>query len=204
MFGKKKMDRSSLKALRGATWQSVLMGLIFVACGVLLLTNPEGFIRSIFYIMGALFIVTGIIQIVLYLLSGVEKSLQQRRVFTGAVLIIIGIFLNVGYRLILSVIPFVLGLVILFNGVMKLQTAMDAMKMKSPKYGLLLGVAILTVMLGIFISFNPFKTAKTVLRVIGACMIFSGVTDLFNVLYVSRGLRNYLKDMEALTQDPKD
>lgn len=203
MFGNKK-NSEILKELRGATWQSVLIGILFVLFGVTLLLNPEGLTRAVCYTVGIIFMAAGIVQLIIYFMSNVEKNMQSNRFIVGIILIAIGIFFIAGYRLIMSIIPFVMGILILFNGVMKLQTALDAMKMKANRWGFLLVIAIITIILGLFVAFNPFKAAKTVLRLVGACMIFSGVTDLVNVIYISRGLKNYIKDMEALVQDPKD
>ena len=97
-----------------------------------------------------------------------------------------------------------MGGFIFVNGIIKLQTAMNVMKLKGNKGGMLVLIAILTILLGIAILIMANTITNLILRIVGAAMIFTGVTEMVNMFYMSRGLKNYLEDMEALVQDPKD
>ncbi len=206
MFGKKKRESEiqSLNQLKGFTWQSVLMGILFVLIGVVLVFNPEGVARTICFTIGAIIAAVGVINIILYFATDFKNNIQQNKLVIGILLSVLGLFFIVGYRIIMSVIPFVMGILIIFNGIVKLQTALNLVKIKAGSWGLSLAIAIITILLGVGIVLNSFGAAKTILRVIGFCLIFSGITDIINVVYLGKKTRNYFKDMEALNQDLKD
>ena len=58
--------------------------------------------------------------------------------------------------------------------------------------------------LGILLLSDVIGAAKLMIRVVGACMIYSGVTDLANIVYMSKKMSDYIKDMQALEQDGED
>lgn len=206
MFGKKKQNEEldELKQLKGLKWQSILMGLLFVLVGMVLILNPESVARTICFTVGSIIMIVGIIDIIVYFLTDFKNNMQQNKLVLGILLLVVGIFFIAGYKIIVSIIPLVMGILILFNGVMKLQTALNAAKMKSNGWGYLLGIAIVVIILGAVIIFNPFGTAAMVLRVAGVCLVFSGVMDIINMVYMSRKMSDYIKDMEALNQDIDD
>lgn len=203
-MSKKKKQSEALKELKGVTWQSVVVGILFVLLGVVLLINPEEVTRRIFYTIGTLIVVFGLIQLLMYFLSNVERSLKRNRFIIGILMIIAGVFFIFGYKIIKNAVPYIMGVFILANGIMKMQTAMNAMKIKGNRWGLLVLIAALTILLGIAILILANGITNFVLRIVGASMIFSGVTDIINMIYMSRGLKNYIEDMEALVQDSKD
>ena len=203
-MSKKKKQSEALKELKGVTWQSGVVGILFVLLGVVLLINPEEVTRRIFYTIGTLIVVFGLIQLLMYFLSNVERSLKRNRFIIGILMIITGTFFILGYKIIKNAVPYIMGVFILTNGIMKMQTAMNAMKIKGNRWGMLVIIAVLTILLGIAILILANGITNFVLRIVGASMIFSGVTDIINMIYMSRGLKNYIEDMEALVQDSKD
>ena len=203
-MSKKKKQSEAIKQLKGATWQSVVTGILFILLGVVLLINPEKVTRTIFHTIGTLLIVFGLIQLLMYFLSNVERRLKKNRFIIGSCIIIAGMFFIFGYSLIKNIVPYIMGGFIFVNGIIKLQTAMNVMKLKGNKGGMLVLIAILTILLGIAILIMANKITNLILRIVGAAMIFTGVTEMVNMFYMSRGLKNYLEDMEALVQDPKD
>ena len=203
-MSKKKKQSEAIKQLKGATWQSVVTGILFILLGVVLLINPEKVTRTIFHTIGTLLIVFGLIQLLMYFLSHVERRLKKNRFIIGSCIIIAGMFFIFGYSLIKNIVPYIMGGFIFVNGIIKLQTAMNVMKLKGNKGGMLVLIAILTILLGIAILIMANKITNLILRIVGAAMIFTGVTEMVNMFYMSRGLKNYLEDMEALVQDPKD
>ncbi|MBQ3664582.1 MAG: DUF308 domain-containing protein [Lachnospiraceae bacterium] len=203
-MSKKKKQSEAIKQLKGATWQSVVTGILFILLGVVLLINPEKVTRTIFHTIGTLLIVFGLIQLLMYFLSNVERRLKKNRFIIGSCIIIAGMFFIFGYSLIKNIVPYIMGGFIFVNGIIKLQTAMNVMKLKGNKGGMLVLIAILTILLGIAILIMANTITNLILRIVGAAMIFTGVTEMVNMFYMSRGLKNYLEDMEALVQDPKD
>ena len=89
--------------------------------------------------------------------------------------------------------PFILGLYLIFDGVVKLQAALDIKKEGYQKWGILLLLAVLMIALGVVILLNPFHSAQVLTAFIGACMLVDGVINLWNAVVVWQHLRTLKK-----------
>ena len=205
MFGKKKMEEAdSMKALKGATLQNVLMGLLFVLLGVFLVLNPKGVARTICFSIGSVVLLIGVANLVIYFVSDVKHNLPKNKFIIGVILVILGLFFIIGYRAIMEIMSRIMGVMIIFNGVMKLQSALDAMKMKTKGWAVLLLISVVTLLIGAAFLIFSFGSAKLVLRIVGLLLIAIGVSDLVSVLYIRKRLGEYLQDRDALIQDAKE
>ena len=205
MFGKKKMEEAdSMKALKGATLQNVLMGLLFVLLGVFLVLNPKGVARTICFSIGSVVLLIGVANLVIYFVSDVKHNLPKNKFIIGVILVILGLFFIIGYRAIMEIMSRIMGVMIIFNGVMKLQSALDAMKMKAKGWAVLLLISVVTLLIGAAFLIFSFGSAKLVLRIVGLLLIAIGVSDLVSVLYIRKRLGEYLQDRDALIQDAKE
>ena len=96
-----------------------------------------------------------------------------------------------------SILPFILGLYLIFDGVVKLQAAIDIKKEGYQKWGILLLLAVLMIALGVVILLNPFQSAQALITFIGICMLLDGVINLWNAFVVWQHLRVLKKAASA-------
>lgn len=113
----------------------------------------------------------------------------------GIFLMIVGLLIYYKAEVVVSIIPIILGVVILFSGFSKLQQAVDLARMKARRWTTVLATACLNLILGGVIIFNPFSTAMTLLRFVGIGLLYSGISDIVSTLYISRETKNY-RDFE--------
>ena len=81
--------------------------------------------------------------------------------------------------------------------VFKIQTAMDARHYQLSGWGLLLFSAIVYLLFGIFLTFNPAKGGSLFVQVMGISLIFAGIENIIFTFYTSKRLkdiRNRLHD----------
>lgn len=193
-----------MRELKDMKWESIFTEILVILLGIILLLNPGTTAKTICYIVGMIIMAVGIIKIMAYFVTNLQDNLQKNNFATGAVFVIIGILFVVKVNLIVSIVPFVMGIFVILSGLGKLQTVFNLKRMKSDGWLGLLIVAVINIGLGILLFSDLIGAAKLMIRVIGACMIFSGVTDLINIVYLSKKINNYLKDMQALEQEDDD
>lgn len=58
----------------------------------------------------------------------------------------------------------------------------------------MLVLSLIGLVFGVLMLINPFKVAATVMILIGAGLVYSGVTDLVAILFISQQIR---RDMNA-------
>ena len=143
--------------------------------------------RSIVHILALLAVVVGVVSLVTYFKD--KYSVGNGGVIKGIVYFVIAAFLYFGAGFIISIVPFILGLLIVISGIVKLQEALDMMKYRADGSVTVLVIAILSLVFGILILINPFGTAELLFRIIGIALIYNGVSDLLTVFYFSRKTR---------------
>src|SRR5699024_3904568 len=87
---------------------------------------------------------------------------------------------------VLSVLPLVLGSLLLADGVGKLPLAIAGLRDQVPGMIPLMLSSLLPIVLGAVIVVNPFITVRIVVMVFGASLIADGVSDLAAVLLEKR------------------
>ena len=98
---------------------------------------------------------------------------------------------------ILSITWVLVGIYEIVESVFKIQTAMDARHYQLSGWGLLLFSAIVYLLFGIFLTFNPAKGGSLFVQVMGISLIFAGIENIIFTFYTSKRLkdiRNRLHD----------
>jgi uncharacterized membrane protein HdeD (DUF308 family) len=85
-----------------------------------------------------------------------------------------------------SFIPLVVGMMLIIGSINKFQTAYDLKKLDSGASVKVLILAILTIVFGIILVFNPFASVTLFIRIIGALLIFDGLSNLYSIYSYSK------------------
>ena len=93
---------------------------------------------------------------------------------------------------VISIIPIILGIVILLSGIVKFQQAIDLARMKVSRWSTVLATALLNVILGAVVILNPFSTVTTLLQLVGIGLIYSGLYDIIATIYVSHQMKDHI------------
>lgn len=171
------------KIRRDVVWSSIA----YLILGLLLLLRPGMALVTIVNIFAIIVAVMGVIELVAYFKD--KYSAGNAGVVKGIVYLLIAAFLYFGAGFIISIVPFIFGVLVVISGIVKLKEALDMMKYKADGSTAMLVFAILSLVLGLVIIVNPFSTAALLFRIIGIALIYSGVSDLLTVFYFSRKTR---------------
>ena len=169
-----------------------LSALCYIALGIALIVWPAASINVFCYVLGGDTAAYGLWQIYRFI-SHREERYATLTLLVGIVALALGICFFVKPELFASILPFILGLYLIFDGVVKLQAALDIKKEGYQKWGILLLLAVLMIALGVVILLNPFHSAQVLTAFIGACMLVDGVINLWNAVVVWQHLRTLKK-----------
>ena len=169
-----------------------------LAIGLLLVIYPDFTGKAICWLIAASLIAKGAGSI---LSRYRNKSLPQPVVFElmgGISTIFMGLFVALRSEMLISIIPFVVGLFLLISGVTSLQKAFEMKRMNYTKWNHGLIFTLIKVGLALVIVMNPFGTAMTLTRFIGACLVYDGATGLVTVFESVKAKTDYEKAQENL------
>ena len=101
----------------------------------------------------------------------------------GIVLVLLGIWICAQPRIVLSIIPVVVGIIVLIHGLMDIQYTLDIKKAGSEKWWIALIAAVLTLIVGLLLVLNPFTVYEITMVLVGVAMLYDGGSDLALLLF---------------------
>lgn len=156
---------------------------IMVILGLILVIWPDILGNILCYVLGGALILMGIFQVIGFIRGEHLGFYNKFSVLMGIVLILLGIWVCVNPHVVLSIIPVVVGIIILLHGLMDIQYTLDIKRTGNTKWWIALIAAIVTLVLGIMLIANPFVAYQLTMIIIGVAMIYDGVSDLALLLF---------------------
>lgn len=187
-----------MKMLKELKWEAILTGVLYILLGIVALLIPETMQKTLGYLIGIVLIMAGAVSMICYLLRDARDNYYHNEFVFGLVGIVLGVAVLYKVEVIISLIPFILGILVLFSGCSKLQDAIDLKRLSYGSWVGMLVVAVINIILGIVLICNPFQAAVLLFRVLGVGLILSGASDCFSTIYFARKFRRFKQERDAL------
>ena len=187
-----------MKMLKELKWEAILTGVLYILLGIVALVVPETMQKTLGYVIGIVLIVAGLISIICYLLRDAKENYYHNEFVFGLVGMVLGAAVLYKVEVIISLSPFILGILVLFSGCSKLQDAIDLKRLGYGSWIGMLVVAVINIILGIVLICNPFQAAIVLFRVLGVGLIISGVSDCFSTIYFARKFHKFKQEQDAV------
>ena len=180
-----------------------LSAVICVILGIVLLVWPGQSTQVVCMILGIVLGGFGIIQIILYLATQEKTMVSHSMMMLGIVLAVIGGWIVLKPDTIIKAIPMIVGILIVIHGLHNAVQAIDLKKMQYDNWWVALLLSLLTIALGVVLICNPFTVVDTVVRLIGAFLIYDGLSDMWILSRVFKTKKNKEKiiDTDAMIVD---
>lgn len=163
-----------------------ISALFCVVLGLILLIWPGAAISVLNTLLGAVLAIAGAIDIVLFL-SGHDNTLYGlSRLIIGIILVVFGIWVMVRPSLLAVIIPRVIGTLICVHGIADIGRSVTLRRSAYPGWLAALIMGLLTVALGVLLIFKPLGSFVTVLRFIGAFLVYDGASDVWILSRISK------------------
>ncbi len=160
---------------------SIILAICEVIVGILLLIDPVSFTKTILSVLGVILIIAGVVCVVQYFRASPLRAAAGKGLARGCMVAALGAFCvaNSGWFLAaFPVLTVIYGVGTLISGFVKLQWAVDMLRLKIKKWGLTAIGAVLTIACALVILGNPFRTTAILWMFAGAALILEAVVDL--------------------------
>ncbi len=176
--------------------KGILGSLLLIVLSVFLMLKPIEIIGSLIKVIGMILLICGVFDFTNYFVNKKEESLFDYGLVKGIIEITIGVLFIFKYDLLINLFPCILGLIIVFINIFKLQTSISLKEFES---NYMTGVIIssLSIILGLVIVINPFETLEVVIIVSGAVLLIS---ELSNIIY-SISVLKFFKKTDKVVKD---
>lgn len=180
--------------LKKMKWANILISIAYIVAGFLLIIYPNMTASIVCSVVGVALIVFGVIDLTSYFLLDIHDILYRNEFAIGIMAAVFGILILTKENLLLDLVPILLGLIICTNGLVKMEKAVVSAKIGYPRALQYTILGLISIVLGVVIMFflSGQQTTEILFRVIGVGLIYSGVTDLYIILFLAGKYQSFL------------
>ena len=175
----------------------IVTSIIYIALGACLVYMPVSTVNVICkFVFGILLILVGLYHILIYVAEKLNSTIFD--LFSGGVLMVLGIFLFMNPQIVVKLLPILLGTFILVDSIWSLKGSLKLKKRGADSWKFLLLGSIIFIALGISLVVNPFTMVKYTVIFAGWIFLCNGVIYL---ILLRKGLKEIKQDVEAVDAD---
>lgn len=157
----------------------IIMSTLFCAGGLLLFLYPCETPFVLCHIGGGLMILGGIVKLGGYFSKDLYRLAFQFDLAYGLLLIALGLIMIFRSEEVIAFLHFLMGIILLSDGLFKIQTALDARRFGLAKWWLISVFATVTGAFGLLLIINPFKANAILMAAAGIGLLSEGLLNLF-------------------------
>ncbi len=170
---------------------SSLLSVLSILLGIILVAFPETTMITICYIFAGCLLLVGLYYVVAYFRKDLMEAYYQFDLVIGMVILVIGICIIWKVDAVISMIPMFMGIVIFANGIVKLQHSIDLKRANFSGWIYVLIFALLCIAISIVLLLEPKSMAAIFTRMVGIGFVFSGVTDLITMFFLTKQIKMF-------------
>ena len=157
-------------------WNLILMSLLYVGLGIFLVMKPGTALNIVCYALGGVVLACAAVQLIRYFV--VERGVFQSQLtlISGLICLALGVFLLLRSDIVVSILPIVFGLFVIFDAIGRVQNALDLRRCGYDSWKGFLLLPVLSVVLAI-----------------GVILIVEGAINLLSALYTVLAVRRFAK-----------
>lgn len=167
-----------------------VLSVFCIVMGIALIIRPNFFTRIVGLVVGGVITAMGAVALMRYFIRTKTDPDNASGLVSGVVLVLAGVFVMVRPDFIPKVIAFVFGAYMLISGITNLQGAFALKKNNNTRWIKALVIAGLTTLAGLMLVINPILLADVTARLMGVCLLISGMSNIGGTLLTGRNKQN--------------
>ncbi|MBP5599649.1 MAG: DUF308 domain-containing protein [Lachnospiraceae bacterium] len=181
--------------MRTAKTGYIVLSLVLFLMGLFLLIFPKTVGTVFANVLGIAMILFGVIKVIGYFSKDLFRLAFQYDLAFGILIILVGIATIHRPGELLEFLCMVIGVLILADGLFKIQMSMDAKVFGIHKWWLILSLAVIAGVFGALLLFNPTEGSLVIMRLIGVALMAEGIMNLATVLTAVKIIKHQKKDV---------
>ncbi|MBC8571241.1 HdeD family acid-resistance protein [Zongyangia hominis] len=190
-------ERMSVMQTKKIKGTFLLIAILNIVLGLCLIIWPQISAVTLCYLFGALTAAAGLFQVICYFSRDSYGIPLASDLALGLMSLIVGAILILHPGDVITLLPIVIGILVVLNSVFLLEAAIDVKRAGIESWWAILLMAVIGAVLGVLLLFHPFAGASALMILIGAALVVSGVENICAVIYLKRYVKeNY--DVETI------
>ncbi len=190
-------------------WHHYLTAVMFVAVGVLFVVYEKMDISVVCKVFSCVFAVVGAVSIISYCIKDVDKGYYRLDLASGIMCVFAAFLFYRGQEAVNEYFPVIAGLILVANGVIKLQHSIDMkridrkMKKVTEMWLVVMIFALAGITAGLITTYLTPEKERTTFILVGIALIIAGASDILTHIVFAGKIKAY-KNMEKEEQEETD
>ena len=181
--------RSAMPVKTAKIGYLVMSGLLCLL-GVLVICDPGASMRTLGMLCGLTMLAFGLVKLIGYFSKDLFRLAFENDLSSGILMLVLGASLLLHTEGSLSFFCTVLGILILTDGLFKVQIAVEARTFGIPQWPLLLAAAFVTACFGCVLIFRPSLQVQLMGRLLGVSLILDAILNTITMLTTVKIIRS--------------
>lgn len=179
-----------MKLVNRAKWCYIMISIIFISLGICFIIWPQTSTITFCHVIGSAMLLYSAVKIIGYFAKDSYALAFQFDLALGIFTFIFGLILLSHPQNIINLLPVVIGLFIMIDGVFKFQIAFDAKRFGLDRWWLIFLLSIVAIGCGVFLVFKPFESISALMVIMGITIIIDGIQNLNVAIYTIRVVKS--------------
>lgn len=186
-------DMEVLKKFKSSAYA---VSIIYIIVGLIMLLNPSFIGNAVNYVLGVLVIIYGLIYSVsVYQTKDVFDKFD---LLAGVICISFGLFLIVNKDILLSLIPFSIGVIIFMDAVSGIIKSVKLKKMNLSKWWIVLIINLIFLCFSVYIIVNAKNITELLIRIIGGFLIVDAILDFLLTIRIKKEKEEVIQEVKLI------
>lgn len=165
------------------------ISVVYVIFGLCLAIRPQTSSSVICFALGLICIIFCAISLLKFYGTIQRTASFDPRLILPIIAGIFGLVIMFRPAIVISILPVIVGLILIISGFVKFQNGMSLKQCSYEKWWLVTTFALVAVGAGLLIFFNPFGTGIVFIRIVGIFFIIDGVLSIFSIISLKNNQR---------------
>lgn len=191
----------STKPVWTAKFGYIVSSLLLCALGAALIVHPSFSATVLCALMGALLICYGIFKVIGYWSKDLFRLAFQFDLAFGILMIAVGLIMVIRPSQMLTLVNLVIGILVLADGLFKIQIALDSKAFGIKAWWLIMALAAAAVVLGILLMVDPFASSALLMILLGISLLAEGILNFCVMICTVKIMKNQIPDTTKLQHE---
>lgn len=184
----------SAKPMRAAKISCIVMSAAMCLLGAAFIFLPDVSLGVMTAIAGVLITAFGVAKLAGYFSKDLYRLAFQYDLAFGALFVLLGVFVLMQPDSAVNIVCAAVGIAVLADGLLKIQTALDSRRFGIRSWLLILLLALCTCAAGVLLIFRPAESARAVTVIFGISLFAEGILSLATVVSAVKVIKHQRSD----------
>lgn len=182
---------------------SLVTSVVITIIGFLMATQPITFMATAVLMFGVALIIDGAIHCFSYFTIQDEYRFFSYELAQAIISMILGFIIIMNNQNMTLLLPILLGIWVVLDGIMKLQIALNVRGVRKINWGIMLLLSMITISIGFGIIFNPTASLEIALKLSGSVIIITQLMNIYDAFYILFEVKESKKNAKKATKTKK-